>query len=138
MIVLDTNVVSEVMKATADPRVIAYLDDLEPDEVALTAVTVAEVRYGISRLPDGRRRVGLSQAAETLFAIVFGGRILPFDEAAARAYGQIAAQREAMGRPISVFDAMIAATCRASSASLATRNAKDFEATGITLADPWA
>jgi toxin FitB len=136
MIVLDTNVVSELMRATPDPVVLAWLQQSSSTGLYTTAVTVAEIRYGIARLPRGRRRDKLHQAADEIFA-AFPRQVLPFDLAAATAYADLVAGRERDGNPISGFDAQIAAICRSQAATLATRNAKDFTDTGITTIDPW-
>ncbi|WP_281182336.1 type II toxin-antitoxin system VapC family toxin [Micromonospora humi] len=101
-----------------------------------TAVTVAEIRYGIARLPDGQRRDSLQQAANEIFA-AFPRQVLPFDLAAAGAYADVVAGRDRIGRPIDGFDAQIAAICRTQVAALATRNTKDFADTGIEVVDPW-
>ena len=107
------------------------------DERSLTAaVTVAEIRYGIARLPEGRRRQTLHQAANEIFA-AFPRQVLPFDLAAATAYADVVAGRERDRNPISGFDAQIAAICRSRAATLATRNARDFIDTGIATIDPW-
>lgn len=135
MIILDTNVVSELMRAAPDPTVAAWALNADP-ELCLTALTVAEIRYGIARLPDGQRKQDITAAADRLLA-AFAQRVVPFDLTAASRYGDLVAKREANGRPISVFDAQIAAVCQARSATLATRNVKDFEDTSITVIDPW-
>ncbi|HWH01830.1 MAG TPA: type II toxin-antitoxin system VapC family toxin [Pilimelia sp.] len=136
MIVLDTNVVSELMRAAPDPAVLAWIRERPGDDMCTTAVTVAEIRYGIARLPEGRRREALHQAATEIFA-AFSDQVLPFDLAAAGAYAAVVAQREVLGRPIDGFDAQIAAICRAHAATLATRNTKDFADTGVIVVDPW-
>lgn len=135
MIILDTNVVSELMRATPDPAVAAWAVATDP-QLFLTSLTVAEIRYGIARLPEGARKQDITSAANRVFT-TFSQRAVPFDLAAADAYGDLVASCEAQGRPISVFDAQIAAVCRARGAFLATRNIKDFEATGIGVIDPW-
>ena len=137
MIVLDTNVVSELMRAEPAPAVIAWLRRSSDDGLHTTAVTVAEIRYGIARLPLGRRRDSLRQAADEIFA-AFPRQVLPFDLAAAGAYADIVASRDDAGLPISGFDAQIAAICRSRQATLATRNTKDFTGLGMTVEDPWA
>lgn len=135
MIALDTNVVSELMRATPDDRVMRWLDAQAPDTLAVTSVTVAELLYGIARLPAGRKRTQLEAAfAETLEEEF---TILPFDEAAAVDYATIVASQELRGRKVSMADAMIAATCMTAGATLATRNTKDFDPLGIELIDPW-
>lgn len=136
MIVLDTNVVSELMRAAPSPVVLAWLGDFPGGELYTTAVTVAEIRYGIARLPEGRRREALHQAANEVFA-AFPQQVLPFDLVAANAYADVVAHRDAVGSPIDGFDAQIAAICRAHTATLATRNTKDFVETGIAIVDPW-
>lgn len=135
MIALDTNVVSELMRATPDDRVMRWLDAQAPDTLVITSVTVAELLYGIARLPAGRRRTQLEAAfAETLEEEF---TILPFDEAAAVDYATIVASQEMRGRKVSMADAMIAATCMTAGATLATRNTKDFDPLGVELVDPW-
>lgn len=137
MIVLDTNVLSELMRIEAEPAVIDWLDRQEEALLVVTAVTVAELLYGIARLPDGRRKTGLRDAALKMLDEEFAERVLPFDENAAVHYAALVSQRERNGRPISMADAQIAAICRHNGATLATRNGKDFEGTGIVLANPW-
>lgn len=135
MIIIDTNVVSELMRAAPTPNVATWAVASDP-QLFLTTLTVAEIRYGIARLPDGVRKQTITSAADQLLT-TFSHRIVHFDLAAANAYGDLVARCEAQGRPISVFDAQIAAVCQAHGASLATRNIKDFEATGIAVIDPW-
>ncbi|MFI6158444.1 type II toxin-antitoxin system VapC family toxin [Micromonospora haikouensis] len=136
MIVLDTNVVSELMRAEPAPAVLTWLRQSSGASLHTTVVTVAEIRYGIARLPEGQRRESLHQAANEIFA-AFPRQVLPFDLAAAGAYADVVAGRERLGRPIDGFDAQIAAICRARAATLATRNIKDFADTGIGVIDPW-
>ncbi|CAG2161336.1 type II toxin-antitoxin system VapC family toxin [Cupriavidus numazuensis] len=137
MIVLDTNVLSELMRAEAEPAVIDWLDRQAPDALTITAVTAAELLYGIARLPDGRRKSRLREAALEILDEEFAERVLPFDENAAVHYAALVSQRERAGRPISMADAQIAAICRHHAATLATRNGKDFEGVGVVLANPW-
>lgn len=137
MIVLDTNVISELMRGRADPQVIAWVDGQPADEVYLTSVTVAELRYGVARLPDGRCRADLADRLQRVVEASFTSRILPFDETAAAHYADIVVGREEQGQVIAMADAQIAAICRTHSADLATRNTKDFIHTGINLIDPW-
>lgn len=137
MIVLDTNVISEVVRSTPNERVVAWLISLT-GEVAITAVTFAELLAGVGRLPDGRRKAELStRIAAAIEPFRGSGSILPFDETAAAHYAEILVSREAVGRPISTADAQIAAICLAHSATCATRNLRDFAHTGIDLVDPW-
>ncbi|AEH08156.1 MULTISPECIES: type II toxin-antitoxin system VapC family toxin [Protofrankia] len=137
MIALDTNVVSELMRARADPGVVAWIDSQPADEIYLTAVTMAELRYGVARLPEGRRRTDLTDRLQRAVEAGFTGRVLPFDDDAAAHYADIVVGREQQGLPIAMADAQIAAICRSHSADLATRNTKDFAHTGIDLIDPW-
>lgn len=136
MIVLDTNVVSELMRREPDPAVLAWVRRRSDGSLHTTTVTVAEIRYGITRLPEGRRRESLHQAANEIFA-AFPRQILPFDLAATHAYADVVTGREKIGDPIDGFDAQIAAICRSRTAVLATRNTKDFTDTGIALVNPW-
>ena len=136
MIVLDTNVVAELMRAAPAPAVLAWLQQSSGTGLYTTSVTVAEIRYGVARLPDGRRKHDLEQAGNEIFA-AFPRQVLPFDLAAATAYADLVAGRERDGNPISGFDGQIAAICRSQAATLATRNTDDFVDTGILLIDPW-
>lgn len=137
MIVLDTNVVSEVLKPQPDSRVVAWLESLT-DDVAITAVTLAELLAGLRRLPDGRRKDDLSSRVDGAIRPYRDiGAIVPFDAAAAPRYADILAERERVGLPISTGDAQIAAICRVRDAICATRNIKDFVHTGVALVDPW-
>jgi predicted nucleic acid-binding protein len=113
-----------------------WLQQSSGSGLCTTAVTVAEIRYGIARLPAGQRRESLNQAANEIFA-AFPRQVLPFDLAAAGAYADVVAGRERQGNPIDGFDAQIAAICRSRAATLATRNTKDFADTGISIIDPW-
>ena len=137
MIVLDTNVISELTRRAPDPGVLAWLDSLEISEVATTAVTAAELRYGLARLPDGHRKRELAAVIRGILVEDFYGRILPFDERASVRYAEVVAGRDRIGRPVEVADAQIAAICRDAGATLATRSTADFEETGIELIDPW-
>ena len=137
MIVLDTNVLSELMRLQPAAPVVAWLDAQEANELWLTSITVAEILYGIARLPEGQRKHNLTVAAVAMFNEDFADRILNFDAEAAAHYADIVIARERSGRPISMADAQIAAICRSPSAVLATRNEKDFETTGINLINPW-
>jgi hypothetical protein len=137
VIVLDTNVLSEAVKPLPSTIVLHWLAAQEPSSVFTTAITQAEVLYGVATLPAGRRRMRLLAAVERMFAEEFEDRILPFDEDAARAFAGFVATREAAGRPISQFDGMIAAIARSHRAAVATRNITDFQDCGIDLINPW-
>ena len=137
MVVIDTNIVSELMRAEPSTEVLAWLDDRPPRELFVTAVTEAEVRTGIAFLPEGRRRRSLAEACERAFGRLFAGRVLPFDSAAARAYAGVSADRRRQGRPIAQADCQIAAIAVARGMAVATRNIRDFEDMGIEIFDPW-
>jgi predicted nucleic acid-binding protein len=137
MIVLDTNVLSESVKTPPSDRVLEWIAKQERSRLFITAITQAELLYGIEVLPEGKRREILSDAIEKLFSKNFHERILPFDERAARVYGRIASARRFAGRPIAEHDAMIAAIARSRQAAVATRNTKDFEHCGVALINPW-
>jgi predicted nucleic acid-binding protein len=136
VVVLDTNVISELMRPAPDLQVQNWVREVPPATVYTASVTLAEVRFGIARLPAGRRRTLLADAADDVFD-KFANRVLPFDGAAADQYGDIVVKREQAGAPISGFDAQIAAICRSRRATLATRNTDDFSRLGLDLIDPW-
>ena len=138
MVVLDTNVVSEMMLDSPHPRVLAWMDSWPAQELFVTAVTEAEIRTGIAILPEGARRRDLADAAERTLGSLLAGRVLPFDSTAARSYAEIAAIRRAAGRPISQADCQIASIVRSRGMIVATRNVDDFSETGIEVVDPWA
>ncbi|ACU97361.1 type II toxin-antitoxin system VapC family toxin [Saccharomonospora viridis] len=137
MIVLDTNVVSELLRRAPDAGVVAWVDRLPVESVFITAVTAAELRYGVARLPDGRRKQVLDVKIGELLTEDFEDRVLPFDTGSAAHYATIVAARERAGSPISAADAQIAAICRYYRARLATRNVGDFVGTGVELINPW-
>lgn len=138
MIVLDTNVIAEVFRPHPAPKVVEWLVSLT-GEVAITAVTLAELLVGVHRLPDGRRKTVLTtRVVAAVEPYRTGEAVLPFDDAAADEYAEILVAREAAGLPISTADAQIAAICRARRAACATRNLKDFAMTGVELVDPWS
>ena len=138
MFAIDTNVASELMRPEPAPAVAAWIAERHAQEMYLTAVTEAELRYGVAILPVGRRRSRLEAAMTRWLDVGFRERILPFDSAAARAYAEIAADRRQAGRPIGEADCQIAAICRSRGAVLITRNTRDFTGAGIAVADPWA
>ncbi len=137
MIVLDTNVVSELMRDSPHQTVRAWFSDQPASSLFMTTVTEAEILTGIALLPPGRRRRGLLEAAVRVFATLFTGRILVFDSDAANIYAEIFTQRHEAGRPMSQADCQIAAIARSRSASIATRNITDFEGVGVELINPW-
>lgn len=137
MIVLDTNVLSELMRPKPSSRVAAWIAQQPLPELFTTTVTEAEIFYGIALLAKGKRRDALLAAVEGMFAEDFAGRVLTFESDAARHFATIAARRRALGRPISHADAQIAAIARAHSAKLATGNGPDFADCSVTVLDPW-
>ena len=137
MILLDTNVISEMMRPRPDPAVGRWLADRPPASVFISAITEAELRYGLALLPEGKRRSALTVVMEEMLAEDFRERIIAFDSSAAVAFVRIAADRRQAGRPISQPDAQIAATARSRGAALATRNVADFEGCGIVIVNPW-
>jgi len=138
MIILDTNVISELMQLHPSPRVMDWFARQSWEEIFTTSVTEAEIFYGIELLPEGKRRESLLAAAESVFAKELEGRVLGFDSYAARAFSKIAPNRRAVGRPISQLDAQIAAIAWFHDASLATRDIADFRDCGVDVVDPWA
>lgn len=137
MIVVDTNVVSELMRPSPARAVTTWLLAHDGRELFTTSITLAEIRYGIERLPAGQRQRQLRETAQKVFT-AFADQVLPFDRLAAVQYGSLVADRESAGSPIDGFDAQIASICRSRDAALATRNTTDFKGTGIDLIDPWA
>ena len=137
MIVLDTNVISEVMREEPHAEVVAWLDNQVISTLFVTTITEAEIRTGIEYLVRGMRQRSLTAADDRAFRELFAERTLPFDSEAARAYATIAASRRSAGRPISQFDCQIAAIARSRGAQIATRNIDDFEGCGIDVINPW-
>jgi toxin FitB len=137
LIVLDTNIVSEMMRTQPNKHVMKWLDDQKSGDLWLTAVNTAELMLGVARLPKGARKSQLASALATTLDEDFSGRILPFDTEAAAVYADLAVQREAIGRTGSIADTQIAAICLVHGATFATRNVKDFEAMGLVLINPW-
>jgi len=136
MIVLDTNVLSEPLRLRPDEQVVAWFGTLD-EETGVTSVSVGELLVGVRALPEGRRRAGLLDAIEATLR-TFTGSVLAYDELAARHYARLQEVRRATGRALAVEDGMMAATCLAHGAVLATRNTADFEGLGVDLIDPWA
>lgn len=137
MFLIDTNVISELMRATPAPSVLNWFSTQDPSTLYLSAVTEVELRTGIAILPAGQRREALRVALDATVAEDFEGRVLPFDTDAAKTYAEIAAMRRAAGRPIADVDCQIAAIARAVGATVATRNLRDFEGCGVDLVNPW-
>lgn len=137
MLVLDTNVASELMRPEPASAVATWIAERDTQEMFLTAVSEAELLYGIAIMPAGRRRERLTATMNQWLELGFSERILPFDSAAARAYAEIAADRRLTGRPIGEADCQIAAISRSRAAILVTRNVRDFEGSGVDVVDPW-
>ncbi|MBZ5550836.1 MAG: type II toxin-antitoxin system VapC family toxin [Acidobacteriia bacterium] len=137
MIIVDTNVLSELMRPKPSARVGAWVAKQPAAELFTTSITEAEIFYGIELLTKGKRREGLLAAAEAMFAEDFAGRVLGFESDAARIFSKIAVHRRALGKPISHADAQIAAIAQVRGAKLATRNVADFEDCGLDVVDPW-
>jgi len=137
MMVLDTNVLSELMRPRPDARVIDWLDRQDANSVTISAITIAEILYGIERLPDGRRKRGFAAKAAAMFEEDFSGRILSFDSGAAIHYAEQVAASESAGRQVHMADVQIAAICIQYGAELATRNVKDFETFSVETINPW-
>lgn len=137
MILLDTNVLSELMRPTPSPAVEKWMSGQPVAGIFLSTITEAELRYGLALLPEGQRQRRLVAQAEAMLVEDFAGRILTFDSPAACAYARIAAARRLSGRPISQADAQIAAIAVSRGAALATRNVADFVGCGVDVIDPW-
>ena len=138
MIVLDTNVISELMKPKPFPGVVNWVAKQPAADLFTTSITEAEIYYGIELLASGKRRDSLMAVAEAMFAEDLAGRIFDFESEAARAFSRIAAHRRAIGRPISYADAQVAAITLVRGARIATRNLADFEECGLDVLDPWS
>jgi predicted nucleic acid-binding protein len=137
MIILDTNVLSELMRPKPSASVIAWIARQPEAELFTTSITEAEIFYGIEVLPKGKRRERLTTVAEGVFTEDFSGRVYAFDSAAARVFSRIASSRRTNGRPISQSDAQIAAIAKTRRARVATRDVKGFEQCGVDVVDPW-
>jgi predicted nucleic acid-binding protein len=138
VILLDTNVISEPLRAAPDARVVAWLDAQPAETLFLSVVTVAELRLGVARLPAGRRRKGLIEQLERQVLPAFAGRILPFDLAATQAYAEAMAKAQAAGLAVGMADGLIAAIALTNHMSVATRDASPFVAMGVAVVNPWA
>jgi len=137
MIVLDTNVVSELMKPERHPNVRTWLRAHSVGQLATTTICLAEIGYGLARLSKGRRRLQLETNFHTFVARGLGGRVFGFDAAAARLYGEMVVARERMGHPFEGFDGLIAAIAKARNAIIATRDVADFTDCGVPILNPW-
>ncbi len=137
MILLDTNIVSEFMTSVPDASVLAWMNVQRDGGLYFSTVSIAEIEFGLCVLPQGKRRSLLAQRFNEFVEIAFGPRVLAFDVDAARSYGSIRGRRRALGRPMSAFDAQIAAIAKTQGLTVATRNTKDFADIGVDLVDPF-
>ena len=137
MIILDTNIVSEVMRPRPTQTVLDWLNDQPATDLWLSVISIAEIEYGLRSMPLGNRRADLNGVFERFIARAFSGRILAFERNAAHLYGDIMSERRATGRPMSMADGQIAATARAHGYALATRNTDDFVDCGLELINPF-
>ncbi|MDR2012661.1 MAG: type II toxin-antitoxin system VapC family toxin [Rhodanobacter sp.] len=138
MIVLDTNVVSELWKITPDPHVVAWIDAQAIESLYLSAVTVAEIRFGLATMPTGKRRTIYQDRFEREVLSAFTGRVLPFDLDATQAYADLMARAQVAGKAIDKTDGYIAAIAAARGLIVATRDVSPFRATGVDVIDPWS
>ena len=137
MILLDTNVLSEMMRPEPAPAVIEWLNETDSGSLYLCSITIGEIEYGLHAMPDGRRREDLRERFDTFVRQAFALRVLSYDDAAARHYGRIMAARRSEGWPVSAPDGQIAAIARLHGMRVATRNAPDFTGAGVELINPW-
>jgi predicted nucleic acid-binding protein len=137
VIVIDTNVLSELMKPEVSGTVLGWVAGQARSELFTSSITLGEIMYGLEIMPMGKRRTMRFQLADEIFGVDFADRILPFDAAAAQAFAVIAATRRRAGRPIAMPDAQIAAIARANRMAVATRNVDDFAGCGVDLINPW-
>lgn len=137
MTILDTNILSELMRPNPSAKVLAWIAKQPEADLFTTSITEAEIFYGIEVLPGGKRREHLTAAAEAVFTEDFSGRVYSFDSAAARAFSKIASSRRTSGNPISHPDAQIAAIAKTRRAKVASRDVKGFEQCGVDVIDPW-
>lgn len=137
MILLDTNVISELMKKSPAPSVLNWINQQQNTELIISSITIAEITYGLQTLPLGKRRTALELAFEQAIDEAFHHHILAFDESAAHFYGKIMGNKKQLGQPMSLFDGQIAAIALAQNAHLATRNINDFMSCGLTLINPF-
>ena len=135
MIILDTNIISELMRQVPSPSILAWVN--QQHELVISAITVAEISYGLQALPLGSRRTALESAFEQAINEAFKHRVLSFDQSAAYVYAEIMNHKKQLGQPMSLFDGQIAAIALSKNASLATRNTKDFQNCGLTLINPF-
>ena len=137
MILVDTNVISEPLRQSPEPRVIEWIDAQAIETLYLAAITVAELRFGVASLPAGKRRDTLHQSVERQVLPLFAGRVLPFDMATSQCYAESMAKARSAGLAIGTADGYIAATAIANGMMIATRDTSPFEAAGVPIINPW-
>lgn len=137
MIILDTNILSELMKSTPEPNVESWLEQQLVTQLFITTISIAEISYGIGILPKGKRRDALEKGFQHAINQAFKHRMLSFDEASASAYGVLMSKRKKMGKPLGILDGQIAAIALAHSAILATRDIRDFTDCNLELINPF-
>jgi len=137
MIILDTNVLSALMRTSPDVAVVSWLDRQPADSIWVTSITVFEARFGLALLPRGRKRLGLEAAFERVLKEDFENRVLDFDAAAAASAARLAADRKSAGRVADLRDTLIAGIAQARRATIATRNTRHFEGLDVPVVDPW-
>ena len=137
MILVDTNIISEMMKPEPAVKVINWIDQQEVIQLYISTVSIAEISYGINALPDGNRRILLEDSFNKVLRDAFEYRIISFDEVAAHFYGKIMGRRKVIGKPLSILDGQIAAIARANNLAVATRNIRDFSDCGLDLINPF-
>src|SRR5450830_1464402 len=138
MILLDTNVVSELLKATGNTNVLAWIDAQIIETLYLSTISLAELRFGIAVLPEGKRRDTLHSSLEQRILPLFAGRILPFDDAASQSYAALRARARVAGQAIAPADGYIAAIAATHGFAVATRDTSPFDAAGLVVINPWA
>jgi predicted nucleic acid-binding protein len=137
VIILDTNVLSALMRTPAEAVVVTWLDAQSADSVWISSIPAFETRFGLGLLPKGRRRTGLERAFDSVLSIDLANRVLPFDAPAAAAAARLAADRQRSGRPVDLRDALIAGIALARRATIATRNTRHFEGLEVPVVNPW-
>jgi predicted nucleic acid-binding protein len=137
MILLDTNVISEPLKSTGDSNVLAWIDAQNIETLFLSTITLAELRFGVAVLPEGKRRDTLSASLEKRVLPLFAGRILSFDDASSKAYAMLRARARSAGLTIAPTDGYIAAIAVTHGFAVATRDTSPFDAAGVTIINPW-
>lgn len=138
MILIDTNVISEPLRAAPEPKVVEWLDQQPLETLYLSVITIAELRYGVARLPAGKRRDILLERLETQVIPAFAGRVLSFDLAATQAYADIMSKAQNAGLAIGMADGYIASIATVNGMTVATRDVAPFQAAGVSVINPWA